>query len=312
MRNRIRLRTRAARYGLAMGLAALTLTASARAAVVVNDSWADGGRTNGADAQDANWWGSTSASAIEVSTNNLGLISGTSGRGIHGTFAPQALAVGDRLTVTFTFTTPATVTTAGTTSSNFRIGLFNRSNNAALEADLTASSGSPNALYNPLSGYMMDYDVNTSEANINFREKDPVPGTTGQLLSTTTGYVGLGGGGDVYSFLPNTQYTGVYSIERTADGVTLAGSISLGSSSASPVSTFTTTDDNGTTSTTTFDMVAFHVNSNTFGSTTTAGHADNGINFSNITIDVSAVPEPGVALIGLGFAGLALRRAHRA
>src|SRR5688500_10793510 len=100
------LRARAARFGLAMGLAALTLTASARAAVVVNDSWADSGRDDGLDAQDTKWWTSTNTSAIEVSLGSMGLVTGSSGRGIHGTFTPQALAVGDVVKATFTFTTP--------------------------------------------------------------------------------------------------------------------------------------------------------------------------------------------------------------
>ena len=108
---------RGLRIGLAIRLASSAVAGSLHAATVVNDSWADAGRTNGADPQDAAWWSSTASNgnAIEVSLNNLGLISGTSGRGIHGTFAPPALAEGERMTVTFTFTTlveePASIVT---------------------------------------------------------------------------------------------------------------------------------------------------------------------------------------------------------
>ena len=304
------LRARGTRFGFAMGLAALALTTSAQATVVVNDSWVDLGRTNGADPQDAAWWSSTSSTgnSIEVSANNLGLISGSSGRGIHGTFAPQALAEGERMTVTFSFTTPGVVGTS--LGSGFRIGLFNRANNSALEADLTASSGSPNALYNPLAGYMLDFDVNTADANVSLREKDPVPGTTGQLLSTTTGFAASAGGGDVYTFTASTQYVGVYSVARTALGLELTGSLSLASAPGAPLSTFTTTD--ATPSATTFDLLAFHANSNAFGNNTTPGDANNGINFSNITIDVSPIPEPGTALLTTGLAALALRRRRTA
>ena len=35
---------------------------TARAAMIVNDSWADGGRNNGADPLDSNWWTSASYS----------------------------------------------------------------------------------------------------------------------------------------------------------------------------------------------------------------------------------------------------------
>ena len=59
--------------------------------VVVNDSWADGGRDNGADPLDSNWWTSASSQGIEVSVGSLGMVTGTSGRGIHTIFPTQAL-----------------------------------------------------------------------------------------------------------------------------------------------------------------------------------------------------------------------------
>ena len=54
----------------------------------------------------------------------------------------------------------------------------------------------PNPIYNPMPGYMMDYDVKTTTENIEFREKDPVPGTTGQLLASNTGFLALASGGN--------------------------------------------------------------------------------------------------------------------
>ena len=87
---------------------------------------------------------------------------------------------------TFTFKTPATIGSGGTAA--FKIGLFNTNGNSGLAADLSASSTTPNPIYDPLPGYVMDFDVNpASGANITFREKSPVPGSTGQLLGTTTG-----------------------------------------------------------------------------------------------------------------------------
>jgi hypothetical protein len=87
-------------------LAALGMATSVHATTIVNDSWADGGRNDGVDAADANWWRSTANNAIEVSTGSMGLVTGTSGRGIHGTFALQTLGTGDAIKATFTFTTP--------------------------------------------------------------------------------------------------------------------------------------------------------------------------------------------------------------
>ena len=118
-------------------------------AVVFDDSWADGGRNNGADPLDADWWTSSSSSAIEVSVGSLGLVTGTSGRGIHGTFAPQTLGIGETLRATYTFRTPATVGTV--LSAAFRVALMDF-NNAGLAADLSASPASPQPLYWGLPG----------------------------------------------------------------------------------------------------------------------------------------------------------------
>ncbi len=101
----------------------LALAPLARATLIVDDSWADGGRDNGADALDSNWWTSASSSGIEVSTGSLGLVTGSSGRGIHTVFPTQTLAnVGDCLTATYTFTTPDTV--GSRSSASFKVGLF--------------------------------------------------------------------------------------------------------------------------------------------------------------------------------------------
>ena len=110
----------------------------ATAGVVVDDSFADGGRDNGADAMDANWWSTTTSGAIEVSEGSLGLVSGGSGRGIRGTFDPQTLADGQSLRASFTFTTPKTIGT--NRDSAFRIGLYDKLGRADLEGDLSASS----------------------------------------------------------------------------------------------------------------------------------------------------------------------------
>src|SRR3954465_5838621 len=166
-------------------------TTLSRAALIVDDSWADAGRNNGADPLDTDWWTSTGSTAIEVSAGSLGLVTGSSGRGIHGTFTPQTLNVGDTLTATFTFTTPATVGTNA--QSAFRIGLFDTLGKAGLSADLSASTGTPNHIYDDLPGYMMDYDVNFATANVQFREHNTAvpPGGSGQLMAATGDYTSL-------------------------------------------------------------------------------------------------------------------------
>lgn len=279
---------------------ALALTpAGAFGTTIVNDSWADAGRDNGADPLDTDWWYSTSSSAIEVGPNFLGLVSGTSGRGIHGTFASQALGVGDTLTATFTFTTPATVTAAGGGGANFRIGLFDTTAH-----NLAKDISTPSTDYVGLNGYLMDFDVNpsTTTANIQFRQRTSA--TSQNLLSATGDYTSISSGGSIYSFAANTTYTGVFSLMRTGlDALDLTGSLYQGTSL---LSTYTGTDSSGIVSS--VGALGFHINSNIFGSSGTVGAADNGIDFSNIKIEyIEAVPEPSVlalsaaALFSMGF-----------
>ena len=259
--------------------------------IIVNDSWADGGRDNGADPLDAAWWTSSASSGIEVSTGSLGLVTGSSGRGIHGTFAPQTLGIWETLRVTYTFTTPATV--GNSLSSPFRVGLMDL-NNPGLAADLTSSSSSPQPLYVGLPGYMADFDVNTgATADTSFREHD-LTSTLGRLLGTTSEWISLGSGPDAgYTFTPNTEYVGVFSVTRTgADSAQLFSSMSQ---SGSLMASYTFSDLSGIANH--FGMVAFWANSSTFGSSPDPNTADNGIDFSNIKIEI---PEPSAAVLLLG------------
>jgi hypothetical protein len=306
--------------GLSLGLAALAIViasiapAALQAAIIVNDSWADGGRGNGADAQDTNWWTSSSSAGIEVAVGSLGLVTGTSGRGIHAIFPTQTLAnVGDKLVATYTFTTPATVGTPG--SGAFRAGLFDTLGRAGLDADVPSSSGSPNTLYGwfstgsaALPGYMMDMDVGSGGTeDLNFRQHDTVQTATtptGRLMGTTTGFTSIGSGPDgVYAFAPNTSYTGSLTMTRSS-ATELQVTGTLGAAS------HTVTDPFDSAS---FGMLAFWANSNTFGSSATAGTADNGIDFTNVTIEFIPIPEPAslglAAIAALAAASRARRRA---
>src|SRR5687768_14404529 len=127
---------------LMAAILATLATQSALGQVIVNDSWADGGRDNGADPLDADWWTSANANGIEVSTGSLGMVTGTQGRGIHATFPTQNLTqVGDSIKATYTFTTPATVTGVSS-SAAFRVGMFDTLGRP-LNANISASSTSP-------------------------------------------------------------------------------------------------------------------------------------------------------------------------
>jgi hypothetical protein len=280
--------------------------------IIVDDSWTDGGRNDGADPLDSNWWTSASSQGIEVSPGSLGMVTGSSGRGIHTVFPTRRLDdVGDSLTATYTFTTPATI---GSGTAAFRVGLFDKLGRAGLNADISASSGSPNAVYGwgtgsggpgtaGLPGYMLDMDVATSTASNDFSFRSHATDTispTGRLMGTTTGFTQLSptGPDGAFSFTPNSMYTGSFKIERI-DATQMRLTATLGSASHTATDVFDSER---------IGMLAFWANSNIFGSSGTPNTPDNGIDFSNIRIEY--IPEPS-SLVLLSMSGLLISSLRR-
>jgi len=248
--------------------------------VIFNDSFADGGRDDGPDESDTSWWYTTNSSALEIAANTLGLVSGGSGRGLRTTFPEQALEEGQTLQATFTFTTPETI--GVDRESAFRIGLFNKLGRPEMETDQSASSKDPNKNYDGLPGYMIDFDINLSdaaEANIDIRKHNE--DSLGRLLGTTKSYQHLGGGGDAYQFEPEQTYTGVMAIKKVNNGIELTGSLSQ---DGNILSNFSLVDEGSDVNN--IGMLAFHVNSKTFGSSKERDQPDNGLDFSNISVEV--------------------------
>ncbi|MDB4354161.1 PEP-CTERM sorting domain-containing protein [Akkermansiaceae bacterium] len=274
---------------------------SAYGVVVFDDSFADGGFTNGTDATDTAWHGTTGNSAIEIFAGDLSLRSGTSGRGLHAEFSTQVLStIGDKITATFNFTTPATI---GTNKGGaFRIGLFNSNGETVHTEDGLSSS---DARWDNVIGNMVDLDVATAGSeNFQFREKGVTAGNS-KLLGTTSGFVSQGSGGEDtnYVFAINTSYIGTYSIEQTGASEWMISS-SLDDGVTNDFETRTVTSLN----TSSYDILAFHVNSETFGSTNAGGEADNGIDFQSVSVEFEGVPEPSSALLSLLGGMMAFRR----
>ncbi len=248
--------------------------------IVFSDSFTDGGRDDGADLSDSNWWTTSSSSAIEVSPGQLGLVSGGSGRGIRTTFEPQPLSDGQSLHATFDFVTPNTIGTDR--GSALRIGLFDKRGRAALEGDLSASSKQPNPTYDGLPGYMINFDVNPADAataDIEIRRhKDD---TQGRLLGTTKGYERLSSGGEPYQFEANTAYTGTIAIKKLGEGLEISGSLVK---DGETLSTYHHLDEGADANG--FGMLAFHVNSKTFGSSKKKDTPDNGLDFTRVEVEV--------------------------
>jgi hypothetical protein len=141
---------------------------------------------------------------------------------------------------------------------------------------------------------MMDMDLGTGTEDLNFRQLDtpiniPAQTPTGRLMGTTTGFTSISPSGPdgAYTFAANTTYTGSMRVTRTsATEMQISGS--LGSATHSVTDTFDSVD---------VGMLAFWANSGIFGSSGTPGAADNGIDFSNVTIEFIPVPEPSAILL---------------
>ena len=222
----------------ASGLAIFSLAIGAPSFgdVIVDDNFADGDRAANGPLE-IDFYGSSTGGAVEdnvddgIGTGAIGLVSGTSGRQVHGIFATQTLATaGDNIQATVTFTTPGFVASVATqadfdaanaaqgggasldaipaTSDDLKIGLFDHGENTGLFQDTSYSTASPNADFN-ISGYHTELDVDpagTTGTNIEIREAEAANGS-GRLLSTNTGTPGLGSGYDIgYTFATDTQY----------------------------------------------------------------------------------------------------------
>lgn len=289
---------------IALYLSILLVPAIGFGAVIVDDDFSDLDRSK-TGLLDADWWSSssTSGNSVEIDASGLGLITGTSGRGIHATFAPTTLAVGETITATIDFTTPATV--GFNKSTAFKLAMMSL-NNPALADDLSSSSSAVNPLYVGQPGYMSDFDVNGGPpSDISIRLHD-VTSPLGRFLGTTSEWTDSGSSSDAgYMILANTDYVATLSVERTVSGVTVASTISQGGSELDSHSrdyTDVATD---------LGMLGIWGNSNTFGSTNASGDPDNGITLTRVQVEV--IPEPAtLGLLGISGAFIfAMRRLRR-
>jgi hypothetical protein len=153
---------------------------------------------------------------------------------------------------------------------------------------------------------MLDMDVGTGAEDLSFRKHDSgTVNPTGRLLGTTTGFTQLSptGPDGAYSFAPNTTYVGSFEIMRiSATEVRLTGT--LGTATHSATDTFDSTD---------IGLLGFWANSNLFGSSSVPNEPNNGIDFTNVTIELIAVPEPtSLTLLAVGSLLLVRRTGRRA
>ena len=249
--------------------------------IILDDQFADGDRMGGSDPNGGVWYTTSASSAIEIEPGGLGLVSGSSGRGIRTVFEPQTLSVGQSIQARFTFETPQTV--GFDRQDAFRVGFHDRLERAELEQDLSASSGGPNPLYNGLPGYMITFDVNREDPalnNVDIR-KHRVTRQVGRLMGTYQGYDLLAEGGDSFVFEPNQTYSGVATLSKTVEGLEISGELS---NEQGVMTQFAYVDQESLVNN--IGMLSFHVNSRTFGASAMPERPDNGVTFKQVTIEI--------------------------
>ncbi len=253
----------------------ISFTTASEANKAVNDDFTN----DGTAVTDAAYFGSSGSNAIEFNPNSIGLVSGSSGRQIHALFETQTLAnEGDVLRSIITFTTPATVALTG---EDIRLGLFDHLERTAedqLGQNTSYGSSSPNPQYDGLPGFYLELDVESADAttDLNIRRSDPT--TTGRLLSTSSGFTSLGSGPDIgYAIAPNTEYTVVLTVTRTATDTLILradfGNDTFSASDLAPASF-------------NIGMLAIGSSSGAFGSSNTVGEADNGIDINSFSVEL--------------------------
>jgi pectate lyase len=208
-------------------LAAMTLliacSQAGRAAVLLDDTFADGARNNQNLPTDSAWYVSsgaswtTSVNAMSLAMSSTAIL-GVSYFGINST-TPVSLSVGDTLTVSVRFTFNSIA--AGNTSGGFRVGAFDFADSTLspkwATADLSSNSGQGSGVQ----GYALFQSFGTTFNNsspMDIRKRTTISDSS--LLGTSGDYtslgVGPGGTNGFAGFIAGAQYLLQLSLQRTA------------------------------------------------------------------------------------------------
>lgn len=262
---------------------------------IFSDNFSDGNRDG--------WFSSGISSTLTVSNGYMTQATGTSGRSVVTNFNATSLAVGETLSLTFNLRIdgPALGNFSANTGVNnqLRFGLYYSNGVTPVAAD---NFNSPYS-FSAYDGYgsftsLMAGSTNSNGTPAGWTIRDRT-GTENALISTTTGYTSLGATElPETSFAIDTLYEGSMSILRTEAGVEITATFFGGALGTGY--TMTRLDD--TNSVTTFDTIAFHLNSSVGAS----------YSISNVEVSLIAapIPEPSTyaALAGLLALGLVARK----
>jgi hypothetical protein len=277
-------------------VATLHLTLPGQAAVIINDSWADGSRGEQSLPTESAWFAATAATLTAAPGALTGTVGGSGASMWTTHFTPVGDPatlhhIGDTLKATLTFT-PHNVSIESSTQRGFRLGLYDYSGSTRVSADGFSNSGI-NAFGVP--GYML---------NMNFAEHFTISNPAqimertelaGGLIGSVANYTSLGTGGGAIGlpgFTSGRQYQLEFVFTRTgADSLQITTTFF---GNTAPIS-HTVADLSGANFA--FDTLAIRPAS--------SGSSAEQFVFSNFTVELIPIPEPSVgALLGLAAFGL--------
>jgi len=305
------------RFSRAHGLGLLSLSllslvvaspTSLAATILLNDSWADGSRTETNLPNESAVYASA-AGSVAMANGSLSYTQSTSSQRLATYFKPDGspvqLAVGDYLKASVQYVPKGAL--YNTTSRNFRVGLFHDPTNAQISADGFNDAGGAGNPWEDARGYAAFMPLTMGPSNaapFQINKRTTLSGVTSLLGSGSAYTTGSSGGANVVSELDKV-YTLTFEVAKVSAGQTDVTLTLLDGNTV--LSTHTSSDDGSTYGAAApydnFDLLAFRFSS-------ASGTADV-VEFRNFQVETGQiVPEPtSLALLGLAVAGLVgLRR----
>lgn len=248
----------AALLGLAVAIGR-PVPATASTITLLNDTFADGDRTNQDLPDSAAWYFGSSTAGAGATASSGALVLDNNGSSTVATTAyftpiasPRTLYIGDIVTLAFDFSYTGT----GSLTTGLRFGLFDSGGNRLLE-DVTTNNGEHTA-YDTWGGYSVFAPVNTTSSLGLYRRSNAQDNTAETPIGTNQN-TSIGSALNANS-TNNTVYTNnTLTITRTAAGVDLLATVAG--------TTVTASDNSGAY--TAFDAVHFWFHPNALNTTAT-------------------------------------------
>ncbi len=284
------------------------LGAMAGAEVLLNDTFADGSRTETSLPNESAVWISH-PDGVTMGTGSLAFDqTATSGSQKMWTYftpngSPVSLGVGEQLIATIQFT--PRVTLYDKSSKNFRFGLFYDPTDDQYWSDANSDDG--NGRWGDSTGYAVHFPLSSGPSSANSSVGKRVPDLTSSLLGSGSAYPGLSSGGDKFTVTLDTLYTLTLALDYQAVDqmlVTFSIADALGVISTNSIVDDGTFGGHDMGIYTQFDQLFFRFSE-------AAGTADV-LDFHSIKVE-HIIPEPAsIALLGVGAIAVLKRRSRAA